>query len=107
MRTLNVRLAAILLAVVVVFGGGVFGVHAYMISKNRTIFADEARKAEEDMAAAKKAKDFTGAGKDFQEAMKYWTWYLRLAPDDNKAPATTACCWPEKRSSRARRAGGC
>ena len=34
--------------------GGVFGVHAYMISKNRTIFADEARKAEDDMAAAKR-----------------------------------------------------
>ena len=86
MRTLNVRLAVILVVILVVFGVGVYFVHAGMISKNKTIFLDEAKKSQDDMAAAKKERDFKRLGTDFESACKYWGWYLRLA-GRHRAPA--------------------
>ena len=82
MRTLNVRLAVILVVILVVFGVGVYFVHAGMLAKNKTVFLDEAKKAQDDMAVAKKEKDFKRLGADFENAYKYWNWYLRLAPWD-------------------------
>ena len=47
MRTFNVRLAAILLALTVVFGGGVYFLHGYQVKRNAYVFLDEADKAQD------------------------------------------------------------
>ena len=47
MRVFNVRLAAILLAIVVVFGIGAYFLNGYQVSATPIFFLDEAQRAEQ------------------------------------------------------------
>ncbi len=81
MRTFNVRLAAILLALSVVFGGGVYLLHGYQVRRNAKAFLDQADRADKQAAAAAKEKDGWHEQKARLEAINYLSWYVRLMPD--------------------------
>ncbi len=57
MRTLNVRLAAILLVIVAVLFGGVYWLHGYQVKRNAGVFLEAAKRAEADAADAAEKKD--------------------------------------------------
>ena len=71
MRTFNVRLAAILLAVLVVFGVGVYFLHGYQLRRNAYVFKREAERAQARAEEAAKEKDAAaeqvGLQRDHQE----------------------------------------
>ncbi len=82
MRTLNLRLTAILLVVGVVFGGGVYFLHAYQVRRNAYVFEREADRALDLAAKAAKDKDPQAEKKAYQDAIKNLAWYVRLVPDN-------------------------
>jgi cellulose synthase operon protein C len=82
MRTLNVRLAAILLAVVVVFGVGVYFLHGYQVRRNAYVFKNEAELAAKRVKEAAKAKDAKAEQNAVRDRLKNLGWYYRLVPDD-------------------------
>jgi cellulose synthase operon protein C len=82
MRVFNVRLAAILLAVVVVFGVGVFFLHGYQVQRNADFFLDEAKKARERAQEAAKNKDTEAERQATKEALEYLHWHVNLMPND-------------------------
>ena len=78
MRTFNVRLAAILLAIAVVFCVGVYFLHGWQVKRNASIFKDAAERAEKKAAEAAKKKDASGEQEANEEAMKCLGWYVQL-----------------------------
>lgn len=82
MRTLNVRLAGVLLAVMVFFGVGVYFLHAYQVSRNASFFLDESARAEEEAAQAAKEKNHNAEEEARKNAIRYLDWYVRLMPDE-------------------------
>ena len=85
MRTFNVRLAGILLAIAVVFCVVVFVVHGRMMKRNARVFKEAAVRAEEKAAEAAKKKDSRGEQEATEEALKCLSWYVQLTPDDADA----------------------
>lgn len=85
MRVFNVRLAAILLAIVVVFGVGIFLVHGYQVRRNAVFFLTAAEEAQERVAKADKDKDPAAKEEATKDAIEYLVWYIRLMPSDYKA----------------------
>ncbi len=85
MRTLNVRLAGILLAVTVVFGIGVYFLHASQVRSNASFFREESARAEEEAAQAAKEKNFEAEEEARKNAIRYLDWYVRLMPDEYEA----------------------
>lgn len=82
MRTLNIRLAAILAAVAVVFGTGIYFLHAFQVKNNARMFLDQAAAAKQRADEAAKQKDPEVEKKAFEEAVQCYRWYVRLMPDD-------------------------
>ena len=82
MRTFNVRLAAILLAILVVFGIGVYFLHGYQVQRNAYVFKREAERAQARAEEAAKEKDAAAERSAFKESIKNLSWYVRLVPDD-------------------------
>jgi cellulose synthase operon protein C len=82
MRVFNVRLAAILFAIVVVFGVGVFFLHGFQVKKNATFFLNEARKSQEVAAKAAKDGNIELDMKESKRAIDYFGWYVTLMPKD-------------------------
>ena len=68
MKTVNVRLVAILLVSLLVFGSAAYVLHAFQIRRNAGVFLREAERAEE--------RD------DQVEVIRNLHWYVRLRPDD-------------------------
>ena len=85
MRTFNVRLAAILLAIMVVFSGGVYFLHRYQVHRNAGMFKAAAERAEKQAADAAKKKDASGERQANAEVIKCLDWYRQLMPDDVEA----------------------
>ena len=81
-RTLNVRLAAILLAVGVVSVVGVYFLHKYQVRRNAYVFKDEAERALKQSEAAAKEKNADLEQKAYKIAANNYFWYVRLVPDD-------------------------
>lgn len=82
MRTLNVRLAVLLVVGVVVFGVGVYFVHGYQARRNAHVFKDAADRA---VASAERAIGESNprlAQKQYFDALQNLGWYLRLRPED-------------------------
>lgn len=82
MRTLNVRLAAILLVISVVFGGGVYLLHGYQIKNNASMFL---KKAAIDEERAKKAAEEGNSWlkqKALNDVVRCLGWYIQLMPDE-------------------------
>ncbi|MCE5266389.1 MAG: tetratricopeptide repeat protein [Planctomycetaceae bacterium] len=82
MRTFNVRLAGIVVAVVVVFGIGVYFLHAYQVKRNANVFLEQAKRADKQADAAAKEDDQEGEQKARRDAINYRKWYVRLMPDN-------------------------
>ena len=80
MRTLNVRLAAVLLVVTVFFGVGVYFLHAFQVKRNAYVFLEEADRAEKRAEDAAKNKNFPLAQEEFRNTIKDLSWYVRLMP---------------------------
>jgi tetratricopeptide (TPR) repeat protein len=80
MRVFNVRLAAILLSIVMVFGIGVFFLHGYQVRRNADFFLDEARKSQELAAEAVKDNDANAEKKANKEAINFLNLYIKLKP---------------------------
>ena len=72
MRTLNVRLAIVLLVGAVVLSGVVYAVHAWQVTAHAGVFLE----------AAKRAKD----EKEYKEARQNYLWFVNLA---HGTPAAT------------------
>jgi len=81
-RTLNVRLAAILLVVGLLLGVGVHFLHAYQVRRNAYVFLLEADKAEERAKEAVKEKDQRKEQRAYEDIGRNLGWYVRLVPDD-------------------------
>ena len=82
MRTLNVRMAAILLAVSVVFGGGVYLLHGYQIKKNASMFLKQADIEEERVKKATEEGNSWLKQKALNDTVRCLGWYVRLMPDE-------------------------
>ncbi len=82
MRTLNLQLSAILLAITIVFGGGTYFLHGYQVQRNAGVFKREAEHFEERADEAVKKKDAKAAGLAYRDAIKNLSLYVRLVPND-------------------------
>jgi len=82
MRTLNVRLAAILLVSAAVFGGGVEGLRRYQVWRKADFYLDQADDA---MVRAEIARE-AGTGGDelraYEDAVNNYGWYLSLRSNE-------------------------
>jgi tetratricopeptide (TPR) repeat protein len=80
MRTLNVRLAAILLLIVAVLGGAMEGLRRYQVRRKADFYLRQAEKALQQAELAGEA----GAGQDemaaYEDAVNNYRWYLNLRP---------------------------
>lgn len=82
MRTLNVRLAAILLVISVVFGGGVYLLHGYQIKRNASMFLKQADIEEERAKKAAEEGNLWLKQKALRDVVRCLGWYVRLMPDE-------------------------
>ncbi len=82
MRTLNVRLAAILLVGLVSFAVGVHLLHGYQIRRNARVLLDEGKALKEQAEKAEQAGDLVASRQLKTDAAKQMGWYLNLWPDD-------------------------
>ncbi len=62
MRTLNLQLTAIVMAIGIVFGGGVFFLHGYQVQRNAYVFKHESELLEERAQGSRKEKGHPGGG---------------------------------------------
>ncbi|MEN6457348.1 MAG: tetratricopeptide repeat protein [Thermoguttaceae bacterium] len=81
MRTFNTRLAGILIAVAIVFGGGVYLLHGYQVRRNADVFLVQANQAEKQADEAAKRHDSRREDKARRDAVNYLKWYVRLMPN--------------------------
>lgn len=82
MRSLNVRLAVILLTVIVVGGVGIFFLHYFMQKKHADVFLEQAEVAKLDAEKAKKEKNTTAENEAIDKQLKNLGWYLSFNPKD-------------------------
>ena len=82
MRTLNVRLAVILLVIIVVGGASVGFIHYFQQYRNARFFLDQADIAKQDVEKAKKEKNTDEETKALQRQEKNMQWYLSFRPND-------------------------
>jgi len=92
MRKLNVRLAAILLVSLLVFGVAVYFVRALQVRRNAGFFKGEAEAALEEAKQFEAALEGAGPAEEeeirrrrdekYQDAVLNFSWYVRLRPDD-------------------------
>lgn len=82
MRTLNVRLALILMAACFVFFGSVYLLHGFQVRRNAHLFLDEAKLSRQQAAEAAKANNAAAAREANREAARYLSWYAALNPDN-------------------------
>ena len=82
MRTLNIRLAVILLVVSVVFGVGVYLLNGYQITKNANMFLKQADTEKEQAKKAATEKNSWLRGKSLVNESQCLEWYIRLLPDN-------------------------
>ncbi len=82
MRTLNLQVAAILFVIVIVFGCGVYFLHAYQVQRNAYVFKRASEAFEERAEEALKKDNAPAARRAYLEAAKNLNWYVRLAPHD-------------------------
>ena len=84
MRTLNVRLAAILLVSAGVFGGGVEALRRYQVWRKADFYLDQADDA---MVRAQRAREAGMGGDELaacEDAVNNYGWYLSLRPNQTK-----------------------
>lgn len=92
MRKLNLRLAAILLVSLLVFGVAVYFVRALQVRRNAGFFKGEAEAALEQAKQLEAALDEAKPAEEeeirrrrdekYQDAVLNYSWYVRLRPDD-------------------------
>ncbi|MGA2060502.1 MAG: tetratricopeptide repeat protein [Thermoguttaceae bacterium] len=82
MRTLNVRLAIILLVIIVVGGAGVTFIHYIQQYRNAYFFLEQANIAKQEVEDAKKEKKTEEQAKALQTQIKNLQWYLSFRPND-------------------------
>ena len=80
MRTLNVPLAAIVTAVALLSGSGLFFLHRYQVRRNAYVFKHESELLEGRAKEAAKKRDNRAAAIAYRNAIKNLAWYVRLAP---------------------------
>ena len=81
-RTLNLQLAAILMATGIVFSGGFYFLHGYQVERNAYVFKRESELLEQRGDAAAKKKDNKAAAVAYRDAARNLSWYVRLVPRD-------------------------
>jgi len=81
-RTLNIKLTAILIVVVIVSCVGVHLLHGYQIRRNAYVFLDAAERDQERAEQAGKEKKPLQEQKAYLDEIKNLGWYVRLMPDD-------------------------
>jgi len=82
MKQFNLRLFGVLVAIVVVFGTGIYFLHGFQVKRNAHVFLDEARRSKEQAEQAKADKNIEKAREAYNEAFKNYGEYLKFAPDD-------------------------
>jgi cellulose synthase operon protein C len=81
-RTLNVRLAAILLVIIIVGGAGTYFVHYFQQKRNADFFLEQADIAKQDVENAKKEKKTEEETKALKKQIENMQWYLSFRPND-------------------------
>ncbi|MGD0382521.1 MAG: hypothetical protein ABSA77_03300 [Thermoguttaceae bacterium] len=82
MRTLNVRLAIILLVIIIVGGTGVFFIHYFQQYRNAGFFLEQADLAKQEVENAKKDKKPEEEAKALDKQVKNLGWYLSFRSQD-------------------------
>ena len=82
MRTLNVRLAVILLVIMVAGGAGLYFIRYIQQYRNAFFFLDQANIAKQDAENAKKEKKTEEQAKALQTQLKNLSWYLSFRSND-------------------------
>ena len=82
MRTLNIRFAAVLLVIAIVFGGGGYLLHGYQVERNAYVFLEQADIAETEAEKADEEGNNWLKQKMMREAVQNLSWYVRLMPDE-------------------------
>ncbi|MBN2473983.1 MAG: tetratricopeptide repeat protein [Pirellulales bacterium] len=85
MKSLNVRLVAILLACGLVFGIAVYFLHAYQVRRNAYVFLRLAEEARQRARAAAAKQDSDAEEKEYQDAIQNLFWYVQLVPGNTDA----------------------
>jgi len=82
MKTLNVRLVAILLGSALAFVAAVYFVHEFQVRRNAHVFLQRADEWQQKAEDARDKGDLKAEKKAYTEAMKNLGWYTNLVPDD-------------------------
>jgi cellulose synthase operon protein C len=81
-RTLNVRLAVILLVILVVGGAGAYFIHKFQQKHNAVFFLEQAEVAKLNMEKAQKEGNSEEQLKALKKQIENMRWYLSLKPKD-------------------------
>ena len=82
MRTLNVRLAVILLVILVVGGAGAYFIHKVQQKSNAVFFLEQAEIAKQNLEKAKKENNSEEQAKALKKQIENLRWYLSFRPKD-------------------------
>ncbi len=87
MKTLNIRLLAILLISLVIFGGAVYGLHRYQVGRNADVFLHRARRALDEVETMEETAeaDSDRRRERLETAASNYRWFVRLRPDEVEA----------------------
>jgi len=81
-RTLNVRLAIILLVIIVVCGTGINFIHYFQQKRNANFFLEQAELAKQEVENAQKDKNTKAETKALEKQLRNLEWYLSFRPND-------------------------
>ena len=93
MKTFNVRLAAVLLVIAVVFGVGVYFLHGYQVWRNADFFLTRATQAEEEAKAFHDKPDRKAERKAIKNQLDNLRWFFGLAPNDSRTRGRPGTIW--------------
>ena len=85
MRTLNIRLAVVLLVAMLLLCVGAYLLHGFQVERNAYVLLEQADRAEESAEAAAEEENDEQRQKSMAEAVKCLSWYVRLMPNDVEA----------------------
>ncbi len=81
-RTLNVRLALIILVAIIVGGTGIGVIHYFQQIRNAGFFLEQAELAKQELDDAKKEKNTENEAKAQDKQLRNLVWYLSFKPND-------------------------
>jgi len=95
MKTLNVRLVAILLGCGLVCCVAVYFVHGFQLRRNAYVYLERAEEAKQRAEKLQDEDDAEKQMKEYVEAIQNLDWYIKLVPDDVEALTDLGWLWAD------------